>query len=533
MGRLLSILLLIGVLLVATAFGLPLLIRLAEYLQAGEEKVYVLIPLMSALGMAVYVLYLLARNRHRSVFYVFLVTLPLISTLHRRMVLGLMGMEFYIETLLAALLFVYLYHAARIRRYQESVLFVFILLSFVGALISALVNRALNLPVAWSLFQEILLPFSLLLITWSAIRNRRDLDALLHALMYSVIVFALLSLAWVFVLDQTIGLDVGEVFSAQTRLSGGVRRFLVGAGFVNSEVGNRIFLLLMPVAVVMIQGRAFRRDNLLFYTIILFSVYFIIATEHRAALLGAALVFVIFLLFRRTRNVKLWMKLSVLIIAVFFLHNNIMEYLSRRILLDESIMIDESAQKRFVMWSFAIDLFKEKPLFGIGPLQYLPAAIHTRAQAITPHNYYVTTLAEQGMVGLLAYLGIIGTIFARGLRNARRLLDPAMRRLNFGLLAGVFYYQFVLFFGGGRLTHNNSIYIHSLFWVVVAVIWVLPRLQEMEIREAERLIAPATSPPADERGQNATPAPGPVGGFPRDLEPAGSPNRSGVANPGR
>ncbi|MFA7329553.1 MAG: O-antigen ligase family protein [Candidatus Delongbacteria bacterium] len=533
MGRVLSILLLAGGLLLAMALGLPLLIRLSEYLLTGEEKVYALVPLLGALGMAVYVLFLLARNRHRTLFYVFIVSLPLISTLHRRVELDVLGMEFYIETLLALLLCVYLWHARRIRGYRESTLFTLVLLSFLGALISALVNRTLNLPVAWSLVQEILLPFSLLIMTWSVIRDRRDLDALLHALLYSLLAFAVLSLAWVFVLDQTIGLDVGEVLSAQTRLSGGVRRFLVGAGFVNSEVGNRIFLLLMPVAVVLIHGRAFRRDNLLYYSIILLSTYFIIATEHRAALLGAALVFLIFLVFRRTRNVKLWMKLAVLFIAVFFLHNNIVEYLNRRILLDESIMIDGSAQKRFVMWSFALDLFKERPLFGIGPLQYLPAAMHTRAQAITPHNYYVTTLAEQGLVGLAAYLGIVGTIFARGLRNARRLLDPAMRRLNFGLLAGVFYYQFVLFFGGGRLTHNNSIYIHSLFWVVVAVLWILPRLQEVEARDAAALRGPAAAPPAGERAWSAPPAPGPGGGSPAGPAPGRPASPPLVADQGR
>jgi len=510
--------LLLGVLVAGVAFlaavvlGLPVLIRLAEYLLSGGERSYAILPLLAGLGFAVYVVYLLLVNQRRRLFLVFLAVFPLISVLHRRVALNVAGMEFFIETVLVLVLAVWLWNQRRLAGHPISSVVYFLAVSLAAALMSLLVNRVLTPATGWYVVQEMVLPALFFFMTLSLVRHREDLDRVLRALFLSLVVFGALSLAWIFVLDQTIDLDVGEVLAVKTRISGGVRRLLVGAGFVNSEVGNRVFLLLLPVAAVMVRGRRLTVDNALLYLVMLASAYFIIATEHRAALLGGVVVLVLFLLFGKTRNVKLWMKLAVLGLAVILLQEKIVEYLGRRILLEESIMMDGSAQKRLIMWSFALDLVRTHPLFGIGPLQYLQAAMNTRAQAITPHNYYVTVLTELGVAGLLGYLGLVGSLFVRGWRNARRLLDPALRKLNFGLVMGLFYYQFVLFFGGGRLTHNNSIYIHCLFWVVAALLWVLPRVE----RDEAALTAGGGAPPAGRRGESAPPPPAPPRGGSRD-----------------
>jgi O-antigen ligase len=498
--------------LAAVVLGLPVLIQLAEYLLSGGEKSYAILPLLAGLGFAVYVVYLLLVNRRQRLFLVLLAAFPLISVLHRRVAFNLAGMEFFLETALVLVLAVWLWNQRRLRSHPVSSLVYFLGVSLAAALMSLLINRVLTPATGWYVVQEMVLPTLLFFLTLSMVRHREDLNRVLRALFLSLVVFGALSLAWIFVLDQTIELDVGEVLAVKTRISGGVRRLLVGAGFVNSEVGNRVFLLLLPVAAVLVRGRRLTRDNALLYLVILASAYFIIATEHRAALLGGVLVLLLFLLFGKTRNVKLWMKLAVLGLAVALLHEKIYEYLGRRILLEESIMMDGSAQKRLIMWSFALDLVRSHPLFGIGPLQYLSAAMNTRAQAITPHNYYVTVLTELGVVGLLGYLGMVGSLFVRGWRNSRHLLDPALRRLNFGLAMGLFYYQFVLFFGGGRLTHNNSIYIHSLFWVVAALLWVLPRVE----RDEARLTAAAAAPPAAGREASGPPLPAPLDGSATD-----------------
>jgi O-antigen ligase len=505
--RAILLLLLLAALMAA---ALPATILLAERMLLGTDRIYALIPLGAALAMAGYLLFLMIRGRRRRLLGVFIVALPLISTLHRRLELAVHGMNFYVETLLVLLLAFFLWRTSRLRGYPIAVLVCFMLGAFALALASAAVNGVLDAGTGWFLVQEQLLPFILFFLVLSVTRETRELDAVIRALMVSLVVYAALSLVWVFVLDKTIDLDVSQVLAARTRISGGVRRLLVGAGFVNSEVGNRVFMLLAPVAAVLIRGRAFRAGNFVYYAIIFASTYFIIATEHRAALLGGMLVFLLFVLFGRTRNVRTWMKLAALCALLFLLHERILEYLNRRILLDESLMMDGSAQKRLVMWRYALDLFHRRPWLGIGPLQYLDAAMNTPAQAITPHNYYLTLLAEQGALGLLGYLGALGAIFARGFANLRRLVSPASRRLNFGVMAGLFNYQFVLLFGGGRLSHNNVIYIHGLFWIVASLLWLLPRLEQEAPAPAGALTAPADAAPGDGHGESSPPVPAPV-----------------------
>jgi O-antigen ligase len=172
------------------------------------------------------------------------------------------------------------------------------------------------------------------------------------------------------------------------------------------------------------------------------------------------------------------MKLVVLGAVIFLLRDTITEYLGRRILLGESLLMDGSARKRLVMWDFALGLFRDSPFFGIGPLNYLQASMGTKAQAISAHNYYINLLAETGILGLGAYLAMLATIFLRGIRTVKRLADRHQKRLAFGLMAGLLAYQFALFFAGGRLTHNNVIYIHSMFWLVVGLLWVMPVVEK-------------------------------------------------------
>jgi O-antigen ligase len=489
------ILFLILGMLVALIIGLPFTIRLSEYLLEGGEKGYVLIPLLLALVAAFYVLYLVARNQRRRLLLFFLVTFPLISTLHRRISISVLGTEFFLETFLVLLLGFYFWNRKRIKNHQLTSINVFMIFSVVGVFLSCLFNKVTTFNTGWYAIQEYLLPFILFFIALSVVKNRNDLNMIIKALLYSVIFYAILSVIWIFVLNRTIGIDIMQLLTIQTRINGGMRRLLVGAGFVNSETGNRVFLLVAPLSIMLINNREFRVSNVINYLVIFMTIYFVIATEHRAGILGGIILFVLYILFSKTKNVRAWFKLIVLAVVLYLLQDKIVDYLGRRMILDDSFMMDTSAQKRIIMWNFALGLFKGNPIFGIGPLQYLPTAMNTPAQAITPHNYYITLMAEVGLVGLFGYLGLVGTLFVKGWRNTRQLLDPAFRRLNFGIMAGIFYYQFVLFFGGGRLTHNNSIYIHSLFWLVASLLWLLPYV-EREERAAAQVRVSATDPPS-------------------------------------
>lgn len=469
---------------------LPLSFRAGEYLVAGTDKIYALVPVAGALVAMGWSLLLVARGEQGRLFRFYLVVFPLISVLKRRLVLEVRGIELTVEIVLALALLLYFFWNTNRTREATGWLVYFVLLLLAAGLSSAALNGLASPPVIWGILLEAALPMSLFWMTLRLTRTREDLESTVRAALLSMLLFSALSLVWVFVLDQTTNLVVSEVLTAQSRISGGFRRLLVGAGFVSANVGNRLFILLLPVAIASIVGHVFTRRNLLHLLAILTAFYFIVATEHRAALLGAMIVFAAFFFFGQTRSVRPWIKALIFLIMVVVLQGPIVDYLSRRVLLDEGLLMDGSARKRFVMWQFAWELFRQHPLLGIGPYGYLEASMHTRAQAITAHNYYVTMLAEQGLLGLFSYLAIVGTIFMRGLRNARLLVDRNLRQLNFGLLLGLFTYQFALLFAGGRLTHNGVIYIHALYWVVVGLLWALPGIAR---REAELESAPETS----------------------------------------
>lgn len=482
----------LGFLAICAAVGvmLPRIFGFAGYLFQGGERVYVVLPIMGAVLLGVFVLFLLLRNRYFDLFIYLVISFPLISVLNRRLELTVRGAQFFLETFIL-IGFAVLVHFV----YQQSsrrigVLFYLLVLLLAGSIVSALLNQSMDFRVLWFVIQENLLPFLMFLIAIRLIRNPDDVETTIRALLLTVLLFSVLSIAWVFVLGQTVGVDTGEVLTAQTRINSGFRRMLVGAGFVSANVGNRLFLICLPLAIASLRGSLVSTRNLVNLMAIMFSLYFVIASEHRAALMGAVLIFLVFIFFGRTKHVRLWIKLLVLGGVLFLFRETILEYLGRRILLDRSFLLDNSALKRLVMWEFAMQLFRDNPWFGIGPLNYLQASMHTRAQAITAHNYYVNMLAELGLFGFFAYMGMTITIFVKGLLSYRQLVDPYLKRIAFGILLGLLSYQFALFFAGGRLTHNNVIYIHSMYWLAVGILWSLPQADgngaEVSNREERR-----------------------------------------------
>jgi O-antigen ligase len=105
------------------------------------------------------------------------------------------------------------------------------------------------------------------------------------------------------------------------------------------------------------------------------------------------------------------------------------------------------------IWGAALDIFAQRPILGAGPDNFadayetLPSAsalrsqrrlLHTRELLVPPHaqNLYLNVLAEQGIVGVLAFLLLAGTAVTVCFR-ATRARDPAARAVGLGLGAGL------------------------------------------------------------------------------------------------
>lgn len=104
------------------------------------------------------------------------------------------------------------------------------------------------------------------------------------------------------------------------------------------------------------------------------------------------------------------------------------------------------------LWASAIDIYAASPVIGVGFSNFdagyasLPSTIssaserrllHQQQVLVPPHanNNYLTILAEEGILGLLAYLGIGAALFSLAWR-ASRAADPLLKAAGIGLGAG-------------------------------------------------------------------------------------------------
>ncbi len=97
---------------------------------------------------------------------------------------------------------------------------------------------------------------------------------------------------------------------------------------------------------------------------------------------------------------------------------------------ENSIYQDESLRGRSSELLTGLSMFKSSPLLGIGALNYKPnyqkfsqnIGIELRAEPRDPHSLYVQLLAENGLLGFLAFIGVIASLFG-GLAKAKRSVE--------------------------------------------------------------------------------------------------------------
>ncbi len=120
-----------------------------------------------------------------------------------------------------------------------------------------------------------------------------------------------------------------------------------------------------------------------------------------------------------------------------------------RIGLFSNIMIPALAQRVNVMRA-GIIMFENNPILGIGIGQfqhnYVDFALANGLDIGAPsqaHNRYIELAAEQGIVGVVVFFGMIATVVGVGfaaIRGFRRLGQKCESGLVFGLLLGVMGY---------------------------------------------------------------------------------------------
>ncbi len=104
---------------------------------------------------------------------------------------------------------------------------------------------------------------------------------------------------------------------------------------------------------------------------------------------------------------------------------------------------------------------------------------------ITAHNYYLTVLSEQGLVGLFFFCGLLLTIFRRFWSGYKYVSDLFLKNALSAMSIGVILYFMMISVGGGRLSFNGSIYINCISWILIGLVWKIPEIQYTKQKKKE------------------------------------------------
>lgn len=154
---------------------------------------------------------------------------------------------------------------------------------------------------------------------------------------------------------------------------------------------------------------------------------------------------------------------------------------------DSGASPDQSVQDRYALWTAAQDMWADHPVTGVGmknfptlldtyvPLNFSggsdisdPTGGYRRVEILSPHSLYWLIVAEQGVLGALAYGTLFLSLGVASVRRIKRLADDSTERV-FGLAClGVFVSYLVsgIYNDIGGVTEMlNSVFFGGLLWL--------------------------------------------------------------------
>jgi O-antigen ligase len=139
---------------------------------------------------------------------------------------------------------------------------------------------------------------------------------------------------------------------------------------------------------------------------------------------------------------------------------------------------EPSNLERISRWLAAYNMVRARPLLGIGygayPSSYFQYRVLTlktgeQFKRMGVHSEYIKVVAETGILGTIALVGFIVSLFRAGSRAIRRAANPEAKILALGALAGVSSYLVHAFFNN----YSGTDKLNVPFWFCIAAVAVL------------------------------------------------------------
>lgn len=146
-----------------------------------------------------------------------------------------------------------------------------------------------------------------------------------------------------------------------------------------------------------------------------------------------------------------------------------------------NITTDASNLERINRWSCAIRMFEDKPIFGFGPgtymFQYAPYQLNKDRTIISTnsgdrgnaHSEYLGPLSESGILGLLTFLLIIGSVIYTAVHTYMRLTDKRLKSFVLAALVGLTTYYIHGFLNNFLDTDKLSVPFWGFTAMIVAI----------------------------------------------------------------
>lgn len=135
------------------------------------------------------------------------------------------------------------------------------------------------------------------------------------------------------------------------------------------------------------------------------------------------------------------------------------------------LKLDASSMERILAWQKAKGIIYHHPIFGTG---YWSVRYLGKFGFSTAHNFYITTIIETGILGLIMFLWLAGSLLWNAFSFGRTTQDPFYQALAYGITAG-----FV-----GILTHCffgetfESFRMTGPLWMLTGIVFAAKRIDE-------------------------------------------------------
>lgn len=233
--------------------------------------------------------------------------------------------------------------------------------------------------------------------------------------------------------------------------------------FENPNVLGEYLLLLIPIGLAFIWAAPKTGNRLLHLAITGALALCMIYTYSRGCWIGLLVAFFLFFVFYDRRFI--WVGVALLLLSPMFLPTTVIERFA-----SVGDTTDTSTSYRVYIWMGTLKMLKDYWLCGIGVgseafNMIYPYYSYSSIVAPHSHNLYLQIMAENGILGILAFLGIVVVFYKTVISSIVRTKDRLLNGFVIGLAAGLFGYLVQGMFD--NVWYNYRVFL--LFFVILGL----------------------------------------------------------------